>query len=66
MIWFWGALLFVGSIIVVSFLFAVAAVATLLLWWTYLKWRLNGMTGDCLGAGVEYCECAMLLAAGLL
>ncbi|AVG15018.1 adenosylcobinamide-GDP ribazoletransferase [Chromobacterium vaccinii] len=31
-----------------------------LAWWAFLKRRLGGMTGDCLGAGVELCEIAML------
>jgi adenosylcobinamide-GDP ribazoletransferase len=65
-VWIWGALLFVLSLLAVSLLFAAAAVISLLLWRAYLKWRLGGMSGDCLGAGIEYCECAMLLAAGLL
>lgn len=30
------------------------------LWWAFLKRRLGGMTGDCLGAGVEVCETALL------
>ena len=34
----------------------------LLLWWLFLKYRLQGMSGDCLGAGIEIVE-AMLLAA---
>ncbi|MDE1716188.1 adenosylcobinamide-GDP ribazoletransferase, partial [Chromobacterium amazonense] len=29
-------------------------------WWLFLKRRLGGMTGDCLGAGVEICEIALL------
>lgn len=62
----WGALLFLCTWIAVSLLFALSAVAALLLWRAYLKWRLNGMSGDCLGAGIEYCECLMLLAVGLL
>jgi len=62
----WGALLFVFSLFSVSLLFAVSAAASLVLWRAYLKWRLGGMTGDCLGAGIEYCECFMLLAVGLL
>ena len=66
MIWIWTILLFAITLFTVSLLFAVAAVITLLLWRFYLKWRFNGMTGDCLGAGIEYCECAMLLAVGLL
>ncbi|POZ61288.1 adenosylcobinamide-GDP ribazoletransferase [Chromobacterium alticapitis] len=31
-----------------------------LAWWLFLKRRLGGMTGDCLGAGVEIGEIAML------
>lgn len=65
-LWIWGTLLFVLSLLTVSLLFAAAAVISLLLWRTYLKWRLGGMSGDCLGAGIEYCECAMLLVVGLL
>lgn len=65
-LWIWGVLLFALTLFTVSLLFAVAAVISLLLWRFYLKWRLNGMTGDCLGAGIEYCECVMLLTVGLL
>jgi len=65
-LWGWGLLLFLMTWITVSFLFGVAALSALLLWRFYLKWRLGGMTGDCLGAGIEYCECLMLLALGLL
>ncbi len=65
-LWIWSILLFVLSLFTVSLLFAAAAVISLLLWRIYLKWRLGGMSGDCLGAGIEYCECAMLLAVGLL
>ena len=64
--WIWSAALFLLSLIFVSFMFALAAVGALLLWRSYLKWRLNGMSGDCLGAGIEYCECLMLLAIGLI
>jgi len=32
------------------------------LWWrAYLKRKLGGMTGDCLGAGIELCESLLLL-----
>ncbi len=31
-------------------------------WWAYLKRKLGGMTGDCLGAGIEVCESLLLLA----
>ena len=37
-----------------------------LAWWAFLKRRLGGMTGDCLGAGVELCEIAMLAALLIL
>jgi len=64
-LWFWGVALFFISLVSVSLGFAVLAVSALLLWRAYLKWRLGGMTGDCLGAGIEYCECVLLLAVGL-
>ncbi|MDC7715274.1 adenosylcobinamide-GDP ribazoletransferase [Vogesella sp. LYT5W] len=31
-------------------------------WWAYLKRKLGGRTGDCLGAGIELCENLLLLA----
>lgn len=34
-----------------------------LVWWTYLKRKLGGMTGDCLGAGIELSEIALLALA---
>ena len=58
----WGAGLFILSWMAVSLFFALVAIATLLLWRTFLQWRLGGMSGDCLGAGIEYCEAMMLLA----
>jgi len=64
--WLWGAGLLLLSWFTVSLLFALAAIASLLLWRAFLQWRLGGMSGDCLGAGIEYCECAMLLALTLL
>jgi len=60
-IWVWGVALFMASWATTTFLFAMAVVLCLLLWRAYLKWRLNGMTGDCLGAGIEVCESCMLL-----
>jgi len=35
----------------------------LLLWWLFLKYRVKGMNGDCLGAGVEFTEALLLCAA---
>jgi adenosylcobinamide-GDP ribazoletransferase len=65
-IWIWGICLFALSLFTVSLLFAAMAIVVLFLWWAFLKWKVGGMTGDCLGAGIEYCECAMLLAVGLM
>ncbi|MES1196062.1 MAG: adenosylcobinamide-GDP ribazoletransferase, partial [Steroidobacter sp.] len=31
------------------------------MWWWFLRYRLGGMTGDCLGAGIEATEVTMLL-----
>jgi len=62
-VWFWGLALFVLSLIFVSFWFAVVSMVSLFLWGVFLQRRIGGMNGDCLGAGIEYCECAMLLAA---
>jgi adenosylcobinamide-GDP ribazoletransferase len=31
-------------------------------WGGWLKWRLGGTTGDCLGAGVEVAEAVLLYA----
>ena len=44
-----------------------AAPLAIALWWAFLKRRLGGMTGDCLGAGIEVCETALLavVAVGL-
>jgi len=65
-VWLWGVALSLLSLITVSLLFVLIAIASLLLWRAFLQWRLGGMSGDCLGAGIEYCECAMLLAVCLL
>ena len=35
----------------------------LVAWWVFLRWRLGGMSGDCLGAGIEGVESLLLLAA---
>ncbi|MFT6490083.1 MAG: adenosylcobinamide-GDP ribazoletransferase [Parvibaculaceae bacterium] len=35
-------------------------------WWLYLKIRLGGQTGDCLGAGIEICESAGLASCVML
>lgn len=35
----------------------------LVLWWLFLKYRVKGMNGDCLGAGVEFTETLLLCVA---
>jgi len=60
-IWLWGLVLFAASWMLAGLLFAMSCVMWLWLWRAYLQWRLHGMTGDCLGAGIEVCESCMLL-----
>jgi adenosylcobinamide-GDP ribazoletransferase len=59
----WAAVLLAASAV----LFPPLAVAPLAiaLWWAFLRSRLGGMTGDCLGAGVEVCETALLAAVAV-
>jgi len=61
-LWGWGILLFLVTWLTISLLFAITVLLLLWLWRAFLQWRLGGMSGDCLGAGIEYSECAMLLA----
>lgn len=65
-LWLWGISLLLLTWLSTSLLLAIACAISLLIWRSYLKWRLGGMSGDCLGAGIEYSECLMLIAAGLL
>jgi len=62
----WSLLLITTSIALVSSAFAATAFITLLAWRWFLHQRVGGMNGDCLGAGIEYCECVMLLALVLI
>jgi adenosylcobinamide-GDP ribazoletransferase len=57
----WGVALLVASALLVPPL--VAAPLAVALWWAFLRRRLGGMTGDCLGAGVEVTEIALLALA---
>jgi adenosylcobinamide-GDP ribazoletransferase len=58
-------LICVAALMLLSFAFAPAlmvAPLVLLAWGAFLKQRLGGMSGDCLGAGIEVTESALLLA----
>jgi len=61
---FWTVSLLVASVVVAP----VLCVAPLIIgaWGLWLKARLGGVTGDCLGAGVEVTETALLLLIALL
>lgn len=60
---FWTLLLLATSVALAPAL--CAAPLVIVAWGAWLKARLGGMTGDCLGAGVEVTETALLLLAAL-
>ena len=61
---FWAISLFLFSVflapVLLSLLVAIAG------WWAYLRLRLGGQTGDCLGAGIELCESVGLASCVVL
>jgi adenosylcobinamide-GDP ribazoletransferase len=60
----WMLLLLVASALIApSMCLALLALAA---WGAWLRWRLGGTTGDCLGAGVEITECALLIVLVIL
>ncbi len=60
---FWGAVLLMASAALAPAL--CAAPLVIAAWGLWLRVRLGGMTGDCLGAGVEVTETALLLLLAL-
>ena len=60
---FWTALLLAASVAIAPVL--CAAPLVIAAWGAWLRVRLGGMTGDCLGAGVEVTEAALLLLVAL-
>ncbi len=60
---FWTVSLLAASVVVAPVL--CAAPLVIAAWGIWLKVRLGGMTGDCLGAGVEVTESALLLLVAL-
>ena len=61
----WALGLGLLTLIALPFWFLCVALACLWLWREFLRRKVGGMSGDCLGAGIEYCECAMLVAGSL-
>ncbi|BCL76652.1 adenosylcobinamide-GDP ribazoletransferase [Jeongeupia sp. HS-3] len=62
--WFWT-----GLLVAISFLLAPPLLVAPLLVWAYRRWllkRLGGVSGDCLGAGIELLESALLLIGALV
>lgn len=59
-LWAWAAVLSAASAWLAPVL--LAAPLAIAAWWLFLRLRLGGMTGDCLGAGVELVEIAVLAA----
>ena len=62
--WIAGGL--VLAVISAALPFAFAALAPALLWGVWMRRKLGGQSGDILGAGIEWCESAALLLAGVL
>jgi adenosylcobinamide-GDP ribazoletransferase len=61
---FWVVALLVASVAVAPIL--CTAPLVIAAWGGWLKWRLGGTTGDCLGAGVEITEVVLLYALALV
>lgn len=61
---FWVVALLVASVAVAPIL--CAAPLVIAAWGGWLKWRLGGTTGDCLGAGVEITEVVLLYALAVV
>ncbi len=60
----WTVMLLIASAVVAPIL--CAAPLVIAAWGIWLKWRLGGSTGDCLGAGVEITEVVLLYALVLV
>ena len=57
------AKLWLGGLILISFLLGTSLWLGMLMiyaWYCFLKYRIEGMNGDCLGAGIECSEIALL------
>ncbi|HEV7446447.1 MAG TPA: adenosylcobinamide-GDP ribazoletransferase [Steroidobacteraceae bacterium] len=61
---FWVVALLMASVAVAPIL--CVAPVVIVVWGGWLRWRLGGTTGDCLGAGVEITEVVLLYALALV
>ncbi len=59
----WFVIMLVLSLLLCPML--LVAPLVLWLWWWFLDTKLQGMNGDCLGAGIEVCELILLLWVAL-
>jgi adenosylcobinamide-GDP ribazoletransferase len=59
-LWAWAIALGLAGGVLERYALALAAPLALGAWWLYLRYRVGGMSGDCLGAGVEATEIALL------
>ncbi|MDW5415313.1 adenosylcobinamide-GDP ribazoletransferase [Iodobacter sp. CM08] len=65
----WSLYIILALLLAASYFLAPPVLAAPLLIWAYAKWlmhKLGGMTGDCLGAGIEITETGLLCCAVLL
>jgi len=58
----WAVALILLTLMLTPFWFTCLALASLWLWRAFLQRWIGGMSGDCLGAGIEICEAVMLFA----
>jgi adenosylcobinamide-GDP ribazoletransferase len=59
-LWAWAIVLGLAGGALGRYAVTLAAPLALGAWWLYLRYRVGGMSGDCLGAGVEATEIALL------
>ncbi|RMG91528.1 MAG: adenosylcobinamide-GDP ribazoletransferase [Zetaproteobacteria bacterium] len=58
----WLILLALASVAAGFSVLVWVALLTMSGWWVFLRSRVGGFSGDCMGAGIEWMECLLLLA----